>query len=342
MLATQALKVQPITQVDKQLDHFLQQFHAEFSINSKHTADAYLSDVTQFFTLVAPLGLNTPIHTVPNIINYKSVVEFRQYEIDRGLQPSTINRKITAIREFARHLSVYDIHVDIGFFNNLKNLKGSGDSYEVLTIPEAITIAEWFRDNEKFHAYGKFLYTLLAIDTGVRAEALARLTPESFTELDNEVLIKGIDKGNKRFSKKISKEFYQEIKDNLDFTPKTKLFNFSAKNRTDMMNRALKALGWENRNIVFHSFKKAAVNNAFDITGDIMVAMKTGGHASVNTTQRYISEGETLMGAISNANGKEVQALDYNDYTKEELIEAVEQLSANLQYQLKIQLLNNK
>ena len=34
------------------------------------------------------------------------------------------------------------------------------------------------------------------------------------------------------------------------------IFNFSGKNRTDMLNRAKKSLGWENRNITFHSFKK--------------------------------------------------------------------------------------
>lgn len=338
----QVLKIQAVTPTHEKLGYYLSEFHSEYKLNSTHTADAYLSDVTQFIALVTPLALDTPIHRVADIITYKNVSTFRQHELNRGLRATTINRKITAIREFAKYLTVHNIHVDTAFFNNLKSLKGTGDSYEVLSIPEAITIAEWFRDNEKNKAYEKFLYTLLAIDTGVRAEALSNLTPENFVETDSEVLIKSVDKGRKRFTKRISKEFFQDIKENTDWSPNTKLFGFTAKNRTDMMTRALKDLGWESRNIVFHSFKKAAVNNAFDITGDIMVAMKTGGHASVSTTQRYISEGESLMGAISNVNAKEIKELDYNDYSQQELIEAINKLSENLQYQLKAQLLNDR
>ena len=89
----------------------------------------------------------------------------------------------------------------------------------------------------------------------MRAEALNKLTKASFIIKEDEVIVKGVDKG---YTKVISREFYDAYNDlkfdQLNLTDN--IFNFSGKNRTDMLNRAKKSLGWENRNITFHSFKK--------------------------------------------------------------------------------------
>ena len=332
-------KVEPIVKQERRASYFLETFHNEYKYNSENTARAYVQDLEQFLEQVSNLGVETPIGTVVNLINYKNVTDFRNGELDRGLKANTVNRKVTAIKEFGKHLAAHGVHVDMGFFSSIKSLKSDSASYEVLSIPEALQIAEWIKDNETVRGYEKFLYILLAIDTGVRAEALSNLTPENFSIADGEVLLKGTDKGKKQFNKRLSMEFYEDIKKNVTWEQGKKIFGFSAKNRNDMMNRVLKGLGWEHRNIVFHSFKKAAVNNAFDITGDIMIAMKTGGHSSVTTTQRYIAEGETFMGAISNANAEKMKELKYEDFTKEELIDVLKGMSDNFQYQMRSELL---
>lgn len=334
--------VEQIVKEEKKVSYFLESFYNEFKNNSKNTAVSYVNDLEQFLKQVSKLGIETPVETVVSMINYKNVTKFRQSELDRGMKASTVNRKLSAIREFAKHLAVHDVVIDTGFFNSVKSLKNDSASYEVLTIPESLQIAEWIKDNEKMRGYEKFLYILLAVDTGVRAEALSNLTPENFVVVDGEVLLKGVDKGKKPFSKRLSLEFYEDIKKNTSWVAGQKIFGFTAKNRNDMMKRVLKGLDWENRNIVFHSFKKAAVNNAFEITGDIMTAMKTGGHSSVATTQRYLSEGETVMGAISNVNAEEMKSLDYNDFTHEQLVQMLSNMSDNFQYQAKSELLRMK
>lgn len=333
-----------IREEEETVHKIVDSFYSEYKHNSASTARAYRADVESFLESQTPLGLETPLDTIANYINYSTVTNYRTAEIERGLQATSINRKVTVLKEFAKHLRVHSIEVLTDFFDNIKPLKGGGDSYEVLTIPEAVMIAEWLRDNEKRLAKLKYYYVLLATDTGIRADALAKLTPKNFVELEDEVLVKGIDKGKKRFNKRISKSLYQEMKDSLpEWSADSKpLFNFSSKNRTDMIRRALKGLGWEERNIAFHSFKKAAVNNAFESTGDIRVAMKVGAHESVNTTQRYIADGESdFLGAISNSNLKKIKELDYDDFSKEELVKAVEQLSKHQQYNLKNILIKN-
>ena len=101
----------------------------------------------------------------------------------------------------------------------------------------------------------------------MRAEALNKLTKASFILKEDEVIIKGVDKGKKAYTKVISREFYDNMHNDLKFDQLNltdNIFNFSGKNRTDMLNRAKKSLGWENRNITFHSFKKGAVTYAYE------------------------------------------------------------------------------
>lgn len=327
---------------EQTVETFVDSFYNEYKLNSEATASAYKDDVIKFIIGNMPLGLATPSRTVGSLISYQTVTSHRAAEVERDLKPASINRKITAIKEFAKHLKAHNIPVSMEFFESIKPLKGESDSYEVISVPEGIKIAEWVRDNEKNKATMKYYYILLAIDSSVRADALSKLTPKNFVELEDTVLIKGVDKGKKNFSKRISKELYQEMKDNLkEWTALHQpIFSISPKNRTDMMNRALKGLGWENRNIRFHSLKKAGVNHAFETTGDIRVAMKVASHSSVSTTQTYLAEdGEDFLGAISNGNLKKIKALDYMDFSKEELIAAVQSMSENFQYQLKSQLI---
>lgn len=163
--------VEQIVKEEKKVSYFLESFYNEFKNNSKNTAVSYVNDLEQFLKQVSKLGIETPVETVVSMINYKNVTKFRQSELDRGMKASTVNRKLSAIREFAKHLAVHDVVIDTGFFNSVKSLKNDSASYEVLTIPESLQIAEWIKDNEKMRGYEKFLYILLAVDTGVRAEA---------------------------------------------------------------------------------------------------------------------------------------------------------------------------
>lgn len=321
---------------------YIEGFYNEYRLNSELTARSYTRDIEKFLEFATEMKTDFPADNISTLINYQKVVEFRQHEVKRKLKATSINRNITALKEFGKYLRARGIEVHTSFFDSIKNLKGDGDKYEVLTIQEGIQIAEWLRDNEKNKATMKYYYTLLAIDTGIRADALAKLTPSNFIEKDDVVMIKGVDKGKKSFSKPVSKQLYHEMKSHFKEWNATKqpVFTVTAKNRTDMIQRAVKGLGWENRNIVFHSLKKAAVNNAFETTGDIMVAMKVGGHSSVTTTQTYLADGDDFMGAISNG-ARKVEDVNLEDFSKEELIEAMQQLSVNSQYQLKVNLMNS-
>lgn len=324
------------------IEETVKEFVNEAGLNSKETKIAYLGDIKQFIMFTYG-NLHVRKDVVVNNINAQQVIKFRSYLInEKKLQSNSINRKIIVIQEFAKYLYNQGYEIDYIGISTVKKLKSMNNSYEVLSYEEALAIMNWLKENEKVMPLEKYYYTALAFDTGVRAEALNSLTPQSFLWKNDEVLIKGIDKGRKRFVKSISCEFANQMFKDLevDRNSNDKLFNFSAALRYKMMKRAKDGLGWSNRNITFHSFKKGAVNYAYDMTKDIQVAREVGSHASVSTTQIYINENtQAFQGAISNNQAK-VDNIKLSDYTREQLIEAILNAPESTQLNVKQQLLN--
>lgn len=321
-------------------------FALTIGTNSVNTSKAYKSDVLDFVETVIGNSAFVSTNTLVANLNYKLIVKYREKLLSNGLAPSTVKRKMSALKELSKYLYRCDYKVDITIFDSLTKIKSSDNSYEVLTLEEATQLINWIKGNEKHKAIEKFYYCALAFDTGVRAEALNNLTKSSFIIQSDKVLIKGVDKGNKVFTKSISTEFYNDLVEDLDFNSKEdneKLFNFNSARRSEMINRAKKGLGWDNRNITFHSFKKGAVTYAYDVSGDILLAQKVGSHSSVTTTQRYLKESEEVFqGAISDKKAVEVKDIKFSEFTNSELIEALSNMPESVQLALKKELLKIK
>lgn len=325
----------------------LEEFINEAGINSKNTQNAYKSDITQYIKI--SINDRTTFVTTQSFIDSitrSNIMKYRNKLLnDMNLSASSINRKITALNEFCKFLYNSGFEIDLKVFASLKKIKGTDNSYEVILPSEALMIAEYLRDNERQNAISKYYYCLLAIDTGVRAEALNNITRNSFIVKDEKtVVLKGIDKGKKMFSKTINKGFYDKMSKDLGFesiSKEDKIFDYSSKNRSTMMTRAKKALGWENRNITFHSFKKCAVTFAFDTTKDILVAQKVGSHSSITTTERYLKGAEEdFIGAVSSEFSLNIKDIKLENYSKDDIIKAILNANENVSYLIKKELLN--
>lgn len=322
----------------------LEEFINEAGINSDNTKNAYKSDVVQYIEEIINSVNYVTVETFANSINRNNIMRYRNILLnDKQLSASTINRKITSLSEFSKFLYNSGYEIDLKVFASLKKIKGTDNSYEVILPSEATAIAEYLRDNEKHKGLDKYYYCLLAIDTGVRAEALNSLTKTSFVIKDDKsVVVKGVDKGKKTFAKTIDLGFYKLMSEDLNFdklSNEDKIFNFSSKLRSTMMTRAKQALGMDNRNITFHSFKKCAVTFAFDTTKDILVAQKVGSHSSITTTERYLKGAEDdFIGAVSSEFSLNIKDIEFDNYSKEELIQAIMNTSENTKYLLKKEL----
>lgn len=325
------IRIQDIIVQDTAIET-IENFANEAGINSTSTAKAYGSDVMEFFNFMFK-GYNNNILTsaLINSLTRKNLIKFRTELINNGISGNSINRKFVSLKRFSTYLYGLGYDTDINIFNTIQKVKTADKSYEVLSLEEALTLINWIRNNERVNAESKYYYCLLAFDTGVRAEALNNLTPASFIVKENEVIIKGVDKGNKAFTKSISHEFYNDMVNDLginELDKEEKIFNHSSQRRSELFKRAKKALGWENRNITFHSLKKGAVTFAYSMTKDILVAQKVGGHSSVTTTQTYLKDvEEVFQGAISNKKSVDAKNIDLNSFSKEELINVINSMS---------------
>lgn len=323
----------------------IKEFATESGLNSKATADAYMSDAKDFVSRMINDSVYVTTEALSSHLNYKKVLKFRNELLTEGFAGSTVKRKMSSLKELAKYLSRQGYNVNVTMFDTLTKIKSEDNSYEVLDLNEATQLINWIKENEQRKALEKYYYCALAFDTGVRAEALNNLTKSSFSVRETEVIVKGVDKGKKSFTKSISLGFYNELARDLNFDTldnDTKLFNFNAARRSEFINRAKKGLGWENRNITFHSFKKGAVTYAYSITGDIQVAQKVGSHSSVTTTQRYLKDSEEVFqGAFSDKESMKATSVKFSDFSQEQLIEALSNLPEAVQLSVKKELLKN-
>ncbi|MGW7862046.1 tyrosine-type recombinase/integrase [Staphylococcus xylosus] len=316
------------------------EFALESGINSERTVKAYREDAKQFIQYNFHGNYTIVGSVLAKSLNRNNIISFRSYLLDnKKLTASTVKRKLASIQELIKYMYSLGYDVNISLMQSLSKIKSVKNSYEVLSIEEANILINNIKDNEKRNSESKYFYCLLAFDTGIRAEALNKLTPASFIEKDDEVLIRGIDKGKKSYIKSISKEFYKSMKVELNIEDKEFdqcLFNFSEKNRHDMVKRAKERLGWVNRNITFHSFKKGAVTYAYESTKDIQIARKVGSHASLNTTQMYLADSEEIFkGAVSNNYSIKNKNIKFEDYSNEDLIKVLNNLPEAAQLQIK-------
>jgi integrase len=177
---------------------------------------------------------------------------------------------------------------------------------------------------------------LLSLDTCIRKSAILRLKWSDFEEAEDGIVIKGIDKGNTEFRKKISKEFYNElltIKKTSD-----KVFNVNDNVIDGLMKRYREFFKISpDRKIVWHSVRKAGIMFRFRLTKDILEAQKAAGHKNINTTQIYLqSEDYGAIGAVSSMGKLDNELFKKVDH--ETLINAIGLLNQDTQLLINLKL----
>lgn len=333
------LKVAPLeTQASQIVNKFLKK-KEEKSLN---TAISYKTDIVQFVSsvynksveLVTQQDWNSVDEEV--VANYfdKMYQEAQDGKIRR--KNSTINRKMSSIKELMRYLKRYKvITTDISFLDTIENYIDDTEGVEPFPLDVAWQYAEHILKTDRFKAYEKYCLCLLALDTGLRMEELLSLKKAQFVVEKEYIFLRGRGKGNKKWAKKISHSLYDMI---LKIDNKgDKIFSLSQKNVIDMMTRAKTKLQHENRNYSFHSFKKTAVTFAYRLTGDIMEAKRVGNHSNLGTVQKYIEEEDFgITGAVSL--GDSIDTGLYRKVPHEVLLEGLESLSKGSLFLLNVSL----
>lgn len=273
----------------------IKRFLRDHRRRSKCTAHNYERDIRRFFKVtrnnkeIEHLAKEDLIYTPDEMEDYYA------YLIDKqGVGINTANRYVTSVRECIKYLHYKKMVEDINFLN-IKTYTVPSNQYGVLTIDEVLEMAEIVSGQGRVDKRMVKRYLIMfAVDTSARLADCLNLKWSNFIDIegDREVGIRVIGKGDKEFKPKINREFYREL-----LQLKTGVSDYVFDIHRNSVNTMMKQLREEmnipkERNITFHSFKKAGVDFMWKKTRDINQARKAANHSSIEVTQKYIDTDE--------------------------------------------------
>lgn len=310
--------------------------------NSERTVDAYLHDINEFFQFIR--GKNIEYLTIEDIQIPNDDLRLYKNHLknDLGNSMNTIFRKFASIRVLYKYFYTYDLVKE----DSLKTLdkvktqhKPKQNPHGNLTVSEIFQMADLVMKQKGGRKKRiKYFLILTALDTCLRKTALLNLRWNDFDVRDDYVIVNAIDKGNKHFRPKISKEFYNQLLEIKD-KDEEKVFNITSDSIQQMMNYLVKEMGFpKERNIKFHSIRKGGITYQYRVSGgDILQAKKAANHSSIATTELYLSEQDYgIVGAVS-SKGKIDDTL-FEKVTHEELLEGIRSLNNDQKLLLNIKL----
>ncbi len=264
---------------------------------SAHTVNSYIRDINQFIDFLNNMGINFINSTYNDISRY-----IHHLVMERNLEKTSINRKISSLKHFYQFLKKEKI-INENPCINIQHHKQDKKIPNYLNIDEIYALLEFEEKNsdnqEKIFRDNAILE--LIYSSGLRVSELVGLNIE---DIDfNENIIRIFGKGRKeRFiifndnaKKKIKK--YLKIRKNVLKEKKGKVFvtplftNLKGKRITpraiQMMvkDRALKANITKKvtPHVLRHSFASHLLNQGMDIR----MIQELLGHSSLSTTQIY-------------------------------------------------------
>ncbi|PLR99551.1 tyrosine-type recombinase/integrase [Bacillus sp. T33-2] len=256
------------------------------------TRISYEKNIREFFRIV----LNKEIeHLIIHDLDLKKrdIISYRKQLLDNGNANGTVNQKLSSVKSLFNFLSAeYELNTAIF---NLKRLKDNPNSYGHLSQTEAERFAEVAFETEREKPYAKKMLILFAIRSSFRIDVILNIKWRDFEYVDGVYKVTGIGKGNKINTNSISAKLYEQILVLKELNKQTKwngdpelVFQITEDPINKMMKRLRERLGIpKERNIVFHSFRKVAIDWELEMTGNVKSAALQGNHSNIDTMWKH-------------------------------------------------------
>lgn len=316
---------------NKNIYNYIQSFLNSVGVESDNTKNTYKIAITDYFRDVKGKDLRFVLESDLGT----NLLEIEQYQSDllKVYKRNTVNLKMTAIRMLFEKLSNYGFSVDLNAFN-VKNVKNyDTEHYGSLTVKEVSDIADFVSSQRNGNE--KKMLVKLAFATAFRKDSLLKLKWSDFTLEGSEVVVRCIGKGNVLDSKKISLELYNEL---LKIKDSDIVFGkLSSSSVQRMMDSVNKNFDFGDRNITFHSFKKASIEYVAQISNyDLKLMQRHGNHASVTTTlNSYMTNKELNDLVVVDINSKNDENMYILGLTSSQVYDIINTMSKEQQEMFK-------
>ncbi|MFS1518569.1 tyrosine-type recombinase/integrase [Bacillus sp. SCS-151] len=308
----------------------IQRYFEKLERRSPKTKESYERDIKDFFLMIKGKKLQE-LNFEDIQVNLEDTEDFIEILISQSDQEGnrkyankTINGKITSLKGLIKYLSAKKLVKDVSFLSLTESLPEVTESYDALTVDEVLELAE-LASKERDKGEEKKLLLWFALDTSIRKSAILELKWSNFYETEFNYLIKGIDKGNKQFTRRISKVFYNEL---LKLKSESE-YVFSLKKSTldKVFKRVRNKMDFGDRKIVIHSIRKAGGSFFYNQTKDLDATRNYLGHVSPSTTVLYTSPND--YGATGAISIKDTIDKDlFKKVSHEEIIKAISMLDS--------------
>ncbi len=248
---------------------------------SAHTADAYNSDLTEFFSVIDKELIDITVTDVRVYIEYL-------YDIDR--ERTTINRKLSTIRRFFR-FALREHIVDSNPAAAVASAKQSRKLPDFLTVDEMFGFLDAMNGDNFLKIRDRAMFELLYA-TGLRVGELVGLTVTSFDYISGVVKVRG--KGNKERMIPLSATSLRRLREYDTVRPAQSGAYFLSKNGKPLASRDIRRILDKYivtlstaKHITPHTIRHSFATHLLENGADLRMVQELLGHSSLSTTQVY-------------------------------------------------------
>ncbi|UUV46676.1 site-specific tyrosine recombinase [Bacillus phage vB_BanS-Thrax4] len=299
--------------------------------DSENTKDTYYRHIRDFFRTMRNKELEDLVES--DLIFNKNQTKTYQVALKEQYKGSTVNNAISALKECYDQLEDEGFEVNASWFNLDRYDEHDSESWDAFTHDEVIQIINLVSATRAGRQ--KALLVRLAYATAFRKQSLLDLKFTDVVDINGIWYIKTLGKGNKWSHKKLTDDLYQEIMDFKEEAGREKIFTLTTRTVSKMMNFIREKIDFGDRRIVFHSFKKASIEEVNVITGGDLTAMQAHGDhkSSATTIDNYLAKKklEDLVTVDVNAH---VPVEEFETLTRDDLLELLMNTDRNTQIKL--------
>jgi site-specific recombinase XerD len=299
--------------------------------DSENTRKTYERAIRDFFKTMRNKELEELLEE--DLVFTKEQAERYQVSLKEHYKGTTVNNSITAIKECYEKLEDNGFNVKASWFKLDRYDEHDKVSYGSLTHDEVCKIIELVSDTRK--GYEKALLVRLAYATAFRKESLLQAKWTDIINIDGQWYMKVLGKGNKWSHKKLTTELYDELMEHKERMSGEKIFELTDKTVSKMMNYIRENMDFGDRKIVFHSLKKASLNEINIITGgDLKAIQAHGDHADIRTTLNDYLDKKKIEDLIAVDVNAHVPIEKFDELSKDELVSLLKGMDRNTQIKL--------
>jgi integrase len=299
--------------------------------NSENTRKTYERHIRDFFKTMRNKDIENLVEE--DLIFEKSQIESYQVTLREHYKGTTVNNTITALKECYEKLEDSGFEVKASWFSLERYDEHDKERYDTLTHDEVCKIIQLVSKTRK--GLEKALLVRMAYATAFRKDTLLSMRWNQIINKDGIWYAKVLGKGNKWSHKKLSDDLYNALMEHKKNTDGEKIFELTKKTVDRMMAYIRDNMDFGDRKIVFHSFKKASLNEVNILTnGDLKAIQAQGDHADIKTSLNEYIESKKLEDLVVIDVNYRMPLEKFDELSKEELVDLIKSADRNTQIKL--------